>query len=81
LKERVLRDLRSIHGYRGGYIFRDDGPREVKFVIINLFDSLEAVGRFAGSDYRTPVFEPEARRLLCRIEPVARHYEVRASTL
>jgi hypothetical protein len=48
---------------------------------MNLFDSLEAVKRFAGPDYSIPVFEPAARELLCKIEPVAMHYEIRASTV
>jgi hypothetical protein len=77
LKDTVFPGLRSIEGYRGGYIFRNEGPQEAEFVVINLFDSLEAVKKFAGPDYSTPVFEPEATRLLCRIEPVATHYEVR----
>jgi hypothetical protein len=81
LKDRVLPSLETIEGYRGGYIFRNDGPREAEFVVVNFFDSLEAVKRFAGPDYATPVFEPEAKRLLCRFEPVATHYEVRASTV
>jgi hypothetical protein len=81
LKEKVLPSLKGIEGYQGGYILRNDGPREVEFVVVNLFDSLEAVKRFAGPDYTVPVFEPEARKLLCRIEPVAMHYEVRASTV
>ncbi len=34
---------------------------------------------FAGEDYETPVFEPEARRLLSRVEPIARHYAVKES--
>jgi hypothetical protein len=66
--------------YRGGYVLRHDGPKEVEFVVLNLFESIEAVKRFAGSDYSIPVFEPEAKRLLCRVEPVAMHYDVRAST-
>jgi hypothetical protein len=81
LKDKVLPSLRRIDGYRGGYILRNDGPREVEFLVVNLFDSLEAVKRFAGPDYSIPVFEPEAIRLLCKIEPVAMHYEVRASTV
>jgi hypothetical protein len=52
----------------------------VEFVVINFFDSLEAVKLFAGPDYAVAVFEPEARALLSRIEPVARHYEVRLNT-
>jgi heme-degrading monooxygenase HmoA len=81
LKQTVFPSLSSIEGYQGGYILRNNGPQEVEFVVINLFDSLDAVKRFAGPDYSTPVFEPEAKRLLCRIEPVATHYEVRARTV
>jgi heme-degrading monooxygenase HmoA len=81
LKEKVLPGLKTVEGYRGGYILRDNGPQEVEFVVVNLFDSLEAVKRFAGPEYSIPVFEPEAKRLLSKIEPVARHYEVRASTV
>lgn len=81
LKEVVLPGLKSLEGYRGGYILREDGPVEVEFVVVNLFDSLEAVKRFAGPEYGVPVFEPEARRLLSRTEPIAKHYEVRESTV
>ena len=82
--EKLLRDvvypgLQSIPGYQGGYIFRrsQEGNEETEFVTINFFESLEAVRAFAGADYEAPVFEPEARRLLSRVEPIARHYEVK----
>ncbi|MGA7538961.1 MAG: hypothetical protein WBW93_09345 [Steroidobacteraceae bacterium] len=81
LKTKVLPELARVQGYRGGYVLRSDGAEEVEFVVVNLFESIEAVRQFAGSDYSTPVFEPEARLLLSRIEPIARHYEVRASTV
>lgn len=81
LKQRVLPELQKIEGYRGGYVLRNDGPGESEFVVVNLFDSLESVKRFAGDDYSTPVFEPEAKRLLSRIEPRATHYDVRAKTV
>jgi hypothetical protein len=61
----------------GGYIFGQDGNKESEFVTVNLFESLDDVKAFAGSDYEVPVFEPEARRLLSRVEPVARHSDVR----
>jgi len=32
---------------------------------------------FAGPDYETAVFEPEAKRLLRRADPRALHYDVR----
>ncbi|HKE21247.1 MAG TPA: hypothetical protein VKB88_02595 [Bryobacteraceae bacterium] len=80
LRETVLPSLARIEGYRGGYILRCDGPEEAEFVVVNFFDSIEAVKRFAGPEYTVSVFEPEARRLLSKLEPIARHYEVRADT-
>jgi len=81
LAGRVLPALRNIQGYLGGYILRSNGTGETEFVVINLFDSLEAVRRFAGPNYETPVFEPEAKRLLSRFEPKATHYDVRYNTV
>jgi heme-degrading monooxygenase HmoA len=80
LKETVLPGLKAVDGYRGGYVLRNDGAEEAEFVVINFFDSLDAVKRFAGPDYAVAVFEPEAKRLLSRIEPMATHYEVREKT-
>ncbi len=77
LREVVYPGLQKIQGYRGGYILRQDRQTETEFVTVNLFESLEAVKAFAGPDYETPVFEPEARRLLSKVEPIARHYDVK----
>lgn len=79
LKEKVLPGLREIEGYRGGYVLRKDHADESEFVVMNLFDSLDAVMQFAGADYTIPVFEPEAKSFLSRIENFATHYEVRVS--
>ncbi len=79
LRETVLPGLQGIDGYRGGYILRQDGSTETEFAVLNLFDSLDAVRAFAGPEYMIPVFEPEARQLLSKVEPIARHYEVKAA--
>lgn len=79
LREKVLPGLQGIDGYQGGYIMRQDGSDEVEFAVLNLFDSLDAVRAFAGPDYTVSVFEPEARQLLSKVEPIARHYEVKAA--
>jgi antibiotic biosynthesis monooxygenase (ABM) superfamily enzyme len=81
LKSKVLPGLREIAGYRGGYVLRKDDAQESEFMVVNLFDSLDAVKRFAGPDYNIPVFEPEAKALLSRIETVANHYEVRVRSV
>jgi len=77
LRERVLPELHALPGYRSGTILRHDGAEESEFLIINYFSSLEAVKAFAGDDITLPVFEPEARVLLSRIEERVKHYEVR----
>jgi heme-degrading monooxygenase HmoA len=77
LREKVYPDLQKINGYKGGYILRKDNEDEIEFVTVNLFESLDAVKAFAGPEYEKPVFEPEARRLLSKVEPVARHYDVK----
>jgi heme-degrading monooxygenase HmoA len=64
LREVVYPGLKTIAGYCGGYVLRQDRGSETEFVTVNLFESLDAVKAFAGPDYEAPVFEPEARRLL-----------------
>jgi heme-degrading monooxygenase HmoA len=81
LSNTVLPGLKKISGYRGGYVLRRGLADEVEFVVVNLFNSLEAVKQFAGPDYAVAQFEREARRLLARIEPLAVHYEVCVSTV
>jgi len=74
----VLPGLKGISGYKGGYVLRKDGMEETEFVVINFITSIEAVKEFAGPDYEIPVFEPEAKAFLNRIENFAMHYEVGA---
>jgi hypothetical protein len=81
LREKVLPGLRAIPDYLGGYVLRCDRADESEFVVINLFASIAAVEAFAGEEYETPVFEPEAVRLLSRFEPQAMHYEVVADAV
>jgi hypothetical protein len=57
--------------------FGDGSRQHGVHVVVNLFESQEAGKAFAGPDYKTPVFGPEAKKLLCRIESVANHYDVR----
>ena len=65
-----------VPGFRGGYVTRRDVDGEVEFLVMTLFDSLEAVRAFAGDDYEVPVIEPGAAQLLSRGDDHAAHYEV-----
>jgi heme-degrading monooxygenase HmoA/ketosteroid isomerase-like protein len=78
--ERFLRgdlfpSMREIPGFLGADVLRRVDDREVAFVTLARFDSLEAVRAFAGDDYETPVLEPRARALLSRYEQRALHFD------
>jgi heme-degrading monooxygenase HmoA len=75
LRSHVLPGIQRVQGHLGAYLLRDDGPDEVEFVTITLFDSLEAVRRFAGDDVEAAVVPPEARQLLSRFDERSRHYD------
>ena len=65
-----------VPGFQGGYVLRRELGGEEEFVVMTLFESLEAVRVFAGKDHAVPVIEPEAARLLSRGDERAAHYEV-----
>ena len=57
MKQNVIPGLEKTEGYEGGCILRREGPEESEFVVLNLFESLEAVKRFAGEDLPEPYRE------------------------
>ena len=69
---------RQIAGYRGIHLFRRDLGKEIEFVTVMWFDSMEAVRVFAGEDYEVAVVPPKARALLSRYDARSQHYEVKA---
>jgi heme-degrading monooxygenase HmoA len=80
--ERLLRDemfpgMQRIEGFQGAHLLRKESGREVEFVTITTFSSLDAVRRFAGEDYEKAVLHPEAHRLLSRHDARSVHYEIR----
>lgn len=68
-----------VSGFRGAWLLRRPSGEEEEFVVLTLFESLDAIRAFAGDDYETPVIEPEAARLLVRGDERAAHYEAVSS--
>lgn len=67
---------RKIKGYRGAELFVRDEGKEVEFVTLLRFDSMEAVKEFAGSDESKPVIYPKAESLITRMDERSRHYRI-----
>ncbi|MFL6188065.1 MAG: antibiotic biosynthesis monooxygenase family protein [Actinomycetes bacterium] len=63
-------------GNRGVWMLRRDVDDRTEFVMLTLWDSLEAVKAFAGDDHETAVFYPEDDRFLVERDLTAAHYEV-----
>ena len=55
LHETVLPHIREVDGHRDAWVLRNDDGRETEFLVINFFESLDAVKRFAGTTTRSPL--------------------------
>ncbi len=76
LKPELLPGIGKVKGYKGSYLLRRNVGGEVEFITIILWDSIEAVRAFAGSDYETSIIPEERRRLLSHHDEKAAHYEI-----
>ncbi len=63
-------------GNRGVWMLRRDVGDRTEFLMFTLWDSLEAVKRFAGEDYEAAVFYPEDDRFLVERDRTSSHWAV-----
>lgn len=80
LHETGLSAFRATPGNRGAYVFRKIDGEETEFLIVSLWEGLDAIERFAGADYETAVYYPEDESFLLELEPKVAHYEIVYST-
>ena len=69
-------DYRKTPGNRGVQILLRQEEDVAHFLLISLWDSMEAVGRFAGPDVDRAKYYPEDPQFLLELEPTVVHYEV-----
>ena len=80
LKPELLPGIGKKKGYQGSYLLRRELGKEVEFITILLFDSLDSIREAAGhDDYETAIIPEERRKNLARWDAKAAHYEVRAT--
>ncbi|MFB9839338.1 hypothetical protein [Actinoallomurus acaciae] len=75
----VLGHLRGLEGFRGAYLLAREQAGAVEIRTLTLFDSIDAVRRFAGHDHERERVTPAARAALLDSDPVIRHYDVAAA--
>jgi heme-degrading monooxygenase HmoA len=71
-----LKDFSSTPGNRGVYVIRRTIGDRCEFQIISLWDSMDAIQKFAGADAERSRYYPEDEQFLLEMEPLVRHFEV-----
>lgn len=76
MRETGLAEYANTPGNRGAYMLRrDDGDRS-EFLMVSLWESMEAVRAFAGADVEQAVFYPEDDRFLVDRDLTSSHWTV-----
>ena len=78
LQKTGLKEYRSTEGNRGVYVFRRIEDDRATFLLMSLWESYEAIKRFAGSNFEKAVYYPEDKKFLLELEPNVVHYEILA---
>jgi uncharacterized protein len=73
---KVFPALEEIEGHRGAYLLRRVLNDATEFVVLTLWQSMEAVRRFAGANPEKAVVEPGARAILTSFDDSVTHFEV-----
>ncbi len=76
LKTTGVKAYKATKGNHGVYVLRRTVDGNAEFTIISLWDSIEAIRRFAGPDVDRAVYYPEDKDFLLELEPKVSHYQV-----
>jgi heme-degrading monooxygenase HmoA len=77
LNESGISKIRATAGNRGVTVLRRTDGDKTEFLVMSLWDSIDAVKKFAGEDYQKAVILPKDREYLLEVEPNVLHYEVK----
>lgn len=71
-------EYRATPGNLGVYVLRRIEGNVAHFLLLTLWESEEAIKRFAGADMEVAKYYPEDEQFLLELEPTVTHYEVMA---
>ena len=80
LERTGVRDCRATPGNRGVQVLRRTDGDRAEFLFISLWESMDAIRRFAGPEPERAVYYAEDRDFLLSLEPKVVHYEVLVSS-
>jgi heme-degrading monooxygenase HmoA len=76
LRHTGFKEYRETPGNRGVLALSRRRGDRAEFLLLTLWDSVEAIRRFAGDDIERAVFYPEDDRFLVERDLVVEHYDV-----
>ena len=71
-----IEDYRATEGNLSVQVLRRSEGEQAHFLIITLWESVEAIKKFAGEDYEKARYYPEDQDFLLAFEETVVHYEV-----
>lgn len=78
LTRRVFPAFRTIDGFLGGSLLKEQHADSVEFMVVTRWASMDAIRKFARSDVTRAVVEPAAEAILLNYDRVVKHYEIAA---
>jgi heme-degrading monooxygenase HmoA len=76
LREKTLPSLGGIAGHRGAFVLQRPSSDGVAVTVITLWDSVESISHFAGSDPERAVVPAEDRAMLMAWDERAVHWDI-----
>jgi heme-degrading monooxygenase HmoA len=68
--------VRATPGNLGVTVLRRNDGGKTEFLVLSLWESVDAIKKFAGEDYQKAVILPRDREYLLEVEPNVLHYEI-----
>jgi heme-degrading monooxygenase HmoA len=71
-----LVDYQATEGNLDVFVLRKDEEQQADFLMITLWESKDAIRKFAGDDINTARYYPEDNQYFMELEPHVSHYDV-----
>jgi heme-degrading monooxygenase HmoA len=71
-----VKGAQATEGNRGVYVLKHVDEQRAEFLFISLWESFDAIRRFAGEDMENAVYHPRDKEFLLELEPKVKHFEV-----
>ncbi len=76
LEQSVIPELQQIDNFRGIYLLRRNSSDDVEFLVMTLWESMDAIRKFAGENPEVAVVAPTARVLFREYDAEVKHFEI-----